>query len=608
MEIVTLDFETYFDKDFSLSKLSTEAYVRDPRFEPQGCAVRGPNGHVEWFPPLQLKTFFDHIDWSQIAILCHHAQFDGLILSHYYRVQPAMWLDTLSMSRLVHGNHMRNGLDALARHYALPAKSVPYTAFKGRHWDELSGLVQDQLANGGMHDVRLTWELFTRLAPYVPDEELALIDLTVRMFVEPCLRGDVELLEAIVISEGKRKAEMMDRLDVHPSDLQSPERFAELLRVHGIDPPKKRTDKGEVYCFARTDKFMMETILEHPDDAIRTLGEARLGVRSTIEQTRAARLAAMSERGAMPVYLAYSGAHTTRWSGGDKVNWQNFKRGSRIRTAIRAPAGCKIIKADKSQIECRYLNYLAGQWDVIERFKKKEDPYVAIASAAYGETIYKPKDDDPRYLEMLAKRGTGKQLELSCGYGAGAATIQKTAEKGTYGPPVKINLDQALSWRNLYRKTHKHVVEFWYQADNALDALARKMEMSWSIFRIRDGRLYLPNDTCLQYPDLERYSDEAGNAGWRYQSRFGWRRIWGGFLVENVIQATSRVDMGQCMLRLTNMGYRIVLMEHDAIAVVVKSESAQDDLQVVLAEMQRSPTWLPDIPLDAEATMGETYS
>ena len=569
--------------------------------------MRGPNGHVEWFPPLQLKTFFDHLDWSQLAILCHHTQFDGLILAHYYRVKPALWLDTLSMSRLVHGNHMRNGLDALARHYGLPAKSVPYTAFRGRHWDELSGLVQDQLANGGMHDVRLTWELFTRLAPYVPDEELALIDLTVRMFVEPCLRGNVKELHAIEHDEGKRKDEMMDKLGVTARELQSPERFAELLRVHGIDPPKKKTDKGEVYCFARNDKFMTETVLEHPDDAIRTLGEARLGVKSTIEQTRAARLAAMAVRGALPVYLAYSGAHTTRWAGGDRVNWQNFRRGSRIRTAICAPAGHCIIKADKSQIECRYLNYLAGQWDVIDRFRKKEDPYVAIASAAYGEAVYKPKADDPRYGEMLAKRGTGKQLELSCGYGAGATTIQKTAEKGSYGPPVKISLDMAMSWRNLYRKTHRKVVEFWYQAENVLDVISRKLDYSWSIFKVRDGKLFLPNGTYLQYPGLCRSSDEYGGH-WRYDSRNGHNKIWGGFLVENVIQATSRVDMGQCMLRLNSMGYRIVLMEHDAIAVVVREESAEKDMEIVLEEMRRPPLWLPEIPLDAEATMGETYS
>lgn len=606
MQIIVLDFETFFSKEYTLKRLTTEEYVRDKRFEPMGCAAYA-NGKATWLTPLELKPAFDRLDWSKLAVLCHHTQFDGLILSTYYRVKPAIWLDTLSMARLVLGPTTRSvGLDALAKLFGLPAKSVPYTAFTGRHWDELSGEVQNQLAMGSMHDVHLTWELFTRLAPFVPDEELQLIDMTIRMFVEPCLRGDVDLLHTIVKDEVAHKQEMTSKLGVTATELQSPERFAQLLREHtGIDPPKKTTPKGLAYPFAKNDKFMTEVILEHSDDYVRALGEARLGVRSTIEQSRAQRLEDMAARGALPVYLSYSGAHTHRWAGGDRVNWQNFKRGSRIRTAIRAPAGHRIVKADKSQIECRLLNFLAGQWDVVERFRRKEDPYIKIASAAYGEPIYKAKEGDPRYEEMLAKRGTGKQLELSCGYGAGAVTIQLTAAKGTYGPPVQISLEKALEWRNLYRQTHRQVVQFWFQAQQVLDVLASKKAMQWSIFEVGDGKIFLPNGTWLDYPNLHW---DGPSECWRYHSRYGLRRIWGGFLVENVIQAVSRVDMGQCMLRLKERGYRIVLMEHDAVAVVVREESAQDDMQVILAEMQRSPTWLPDIPLDAEASCAETYS
>src|SRR6516165_9225208 len=239
--IVTLDFETFFSQDYSLTKLTTEAYVRDPRFEPHGVAVRAPGGDLAWIPPLNLKTFFDSVDWSKAIILCHHAQFDGLILSHYYRVRPRAWLDTLSMARLVHGIHHSNSLDALAKRYGLPAKSVPYNAFKGLHWDELSGIVQQQLAEGGKHDVNLTYELFTRLLPHVPGEELRLIDLTIRMFVEPMLRGDIILLKKIEQAEITRKRELMAELKLTAAELQSPEKFASLLREHGIEPPKKLT-------------------------------------------------------------------------------------------------------------------------------------------------------------------------------------------------------------------------------------------------------------------------------------------------------------------------------------------------------------------------------
>jgi DNA polymerase len=599
-------FETYFSKDYTLGKLTVEAYVRDKRFEPHGCATFIPAENADaWIPPLNLRTFFSQVDWSRVAILCHHAQFDGLILSHYYRVKPALWLDTLSMARLVHGNHISNSLASLARHYHLPAKSVPYEAFKGRHWDELSGAVQVLLADGGIHDCMLTYQLFCNMLPHVPAEELRLIDLTTRMFVEPTLRGDVDAFKRIELAEIARKHRLLAELQVEPKELASPERFAELLRAHGIEPPKKETAAGVAYAFAKTDKFMQEVVLEHSDEYIRTLGEARLGIRSTIEQTRAARLADMCARGPLPVYLQYCGAHTTRWSGGDKVNWQNFKRGSVIRSSIKAPAGYKIVKADKSQIECRFLNYLARQHDVVERFRRHEDPYVTIASAAYGETVYKAEKGDPRYAEMVSKRGTGKQLELSCGYGAGAATIQATAAKGTYGPPVAIDIDTAKRWRDIYRHTHPKVVAYWYAAETALDNLAHGSDYQWSIFKCTNGRLMLPNGVALQYPELG-WDAEAN--GWRYKSRYGWRRIWGGFLVENVIQAVSRVDIGQCMLRLTDMGYRIVLMEHDCLGVLVRSESAEHDLAVILEEMRHPPDWCPDIPLDAEGEVGETYA
>ena len=263
---------------------------------------------------------------------------------------------------------------------------------------------------------------------------------------------------------------------------------------------------------------------------------------------------------------------------------------------------------DKSQIECRFLNYLAGQWDVVERFRRKEDPYVGIASQAYGETVYKPKADDPRYAEMLAMRGTGKILELSAGYGAGSRTIQFTAAKGTYGPPVKITLETAEQWKKLYRRTHPRVVDYWHQAEQALYAMSQGLDYNWSLFHTRGTDLILPNGTALHYPDLERVLDDNGFPFWRYQSRYGWRRIWGGFLVENVIQAVSRVDIGQCWLRLADMGYRVVLFEHDALGIIVRNETAKHDRDVILHEMQRSPAWLPEIPLDAEATMGESYA
>ena len=48
MSLVVLDFETFYSKDFSLSKMTTESYIRDPRFEVIGVSVKVDSGGIRW--------------------------------------------------------------------------------------------------------------------------------------------------------------------------------------------------------------------------------------------------------------------------------------------------------------------------------------------------------------------------------------------------------------------------------------------------------------------------------------------------------------------------------------------------------------------------------
>ena len=307
----------------------------------------------------------------------------------------------------------------------------------------------------------------------------------------------------------------------------------------------------------------------------------------------------MGDRGTICVYLTYCGAHTTRFAGGDKVNFQNFKRGSLIRKAIKAPPGHKLVKADKSQIECRILNYVAGQWDVIERFTNSEDPYVGIASKFYGREITKADQ---------AERGVGKQLELSCGYGAGGSTIVRTARRGTYGPAVVLTDEQGMEARDLYRSTHPGDVDYWKQASRMIAAIAgTEHPITWGPLTVTTGAVWL-QDTPIWYPELHFHTDEeTGEQNWRYKTRKGWKKIYGGALTENVVQFMSAVDMRESLLRIfarTNIGYSA--QEHDAAVWVVPNDLVTPFVSVVEQEMSRAPTWLPDIPLACEVTIGET--
>jgi hypothetical protein len=587
--------------------MTTEHYIRDARFEALGCGVKACKGdqpwmaegeHIYWEPEALKDGILSTISWENTAVLMHHAHFDGLILSHHYGIKPKFILDTLSMARLMLGNHLSVGLESLARHYGLASKTVPYDRMRGRRWADMDGDLRSTLASGCLHDIALTWDIFQRLAVGFPAEEYQVIDMTVRMFTEPKLVGDIDVFGRVWTFERERKETLLRELGVDPATLQSADKFAVLLESAGIEPETKAGKNGAIYAFAKTDDFM-QGLLEHDDERVRTLAEARLGLKSTLDQTRAERLGYMATRGPMPVYLSYCGAHTTRWSGGDKLNWQNFKRGSDLRKGSRAPAGHRIVKADKAQIECRILNYVAEQWDVIENFAAGHDPYVGIASKFYGRTITKA---DP------AERGVGKQLELSCGYGSGADTIMRTAKRGTYGPPVILTSEQSLAARDLYRSTHPNVVQYWKQASRIISALAgTEQDVQWGPLLVRTGQISCQG-IPIWYPELHYHRDEeSGEEFWRYKTRKGWAKLYGGKLVENVVQFMSRVDMSQSLLRiLARTNIRPAQLEHDAAVWIVPESLVTPFVTVVQEEMTRSPTWLPGIPLGADVSISET--
>lgn len=659
MNIITLDFETYYDDKYMLSKMTTEAYVRDPRFEVHGVAVRWneyPDAYMQdtiWYGSEDIKpTMRSHhygvlysIDWDNTAVLCHHAQFDGLILSHHYGIKPKMFLDTLSMARLLIGNHLSVSLKSLADHFNLGVKDIPYDLFKGKHWHELTPQVQQQVARGACTDVSLTWDLFQKLAAgsdktiAFPRSEYALVDATVRMFTNPVLEGDTDLLAQIWQKEEAAKRALLDELEITVADLRKQWKFAELLRAQGVEPEQKPgkpkacescmydgqsrgahldgstcldcDGKGEtarwLYSFAKTDDFMRD-LLDHEDDTIRLLAEAKLAAHSNGVQTRTSRLGWMSTRGPMCVYLNYAGTHLAGWSGGDKVNFQNLKRGGPIGKAIGAPKGHKVIIVDASQVECRLLETVAGEEAGLEEFRRGEDPYTKLASKFYHEEIYKPKPGDPRQFEMEEKRGTGKQLRLSCGYGAGADTIVVTAAKGIYGPPVYLTKAQGLEARNLYRGEKPGVVHLWDQAGDVLKKMAAGMEFDWNVVHIKDKTMIMPGGVPLHYDSLE-WHDDGEDKGWRLRTRRnGWTRIWGSKFVENLIQALRNVLIKEAWLRCSQAGLDMVTMEHDKLVSVVREHEAEAAFAFMKQEMSRPPAWLPNVPLDSEGYISSTFA
>jgi DNA polymerase family A len=598
VQIITLDFETFFDSEsFTLKKMTTEGYVRDPRFKAHGAGIRWPRtGTATWYPHDILVEVFEDMDWSNTAVLAHHAHFDGLILNHTYGKRPQFWFDTYSMARLLHG-HLPKGLDALARLYGRRGKTINYDWFDGLEWNEITSDVQALIGEGCCDDVMATWEIFVEMAKVFPRGEYELVDMTVRMFTEPFLIGDVDLLADVWREENGKKHDLMAELGVTPAQLQSSDQFKALLEAEGVEICYKQGIKGLIPAFAKNDEFMRE-LQNDDDERVAGLVAARLGAKSTAIQSRAETLGFMASRGPLCIYLYYCGATvTTRWSGGDDANFQNLKRGHRIRNALRVPAGYKFAAPDASQIECRFLNRIAGQTDIVDKFRRGDDIYSELASQFYGRPISKATPDE---------RGTGKQGELSCGYGCGGSKFKLVAALGTYGPRVAISLEEATRFVDLYRATHPNVRGLWREGETVLVYLAGGLEMTWrDIFHIKDKRIYGPTGVPMDYTTL-RVSEETGE--WQVRTRKGWQKMYGAKLVENVIQYIARIHIAECMKTIRREGLRIVGMSHDEIWVpLADGEHQADDLQFCLDAIKSPPAWMPDVPLDAECTKLEQF-
>ena len=404
MKLVTLDFETYYDQDYSLKKMTTEAYIRDPRFEVIGCAVKFGRAPTDWMTAYKgrLETVFRKIDWSNCAVLAHNTRFDGAILEWRYGVRPAFYFDTLSMARALHGVEGALSLDALTQRYGLGQKGDEVVAAKGKRLADFGSADLARYGDYCANDVELTLKLFDAMRSrgdwQYPTQELAVIDLMLRMFIRPTIQLDKDALQVHLDTVVRKKELLLERVEemAGKDALMSNDKLAALLRRMGVEPPMKfspsalkRGEEKLTYAFGKTD-LEFKALLDHEDERVQAIVAARMGVKSTQAETRAQRFIEMSERGPMPVPLNYYAAHTGRAGGDDKVNLQNLPSRTgdlSLRRSLTAPPDHSIVTCDSAQIEARVLAHLAGQADLVEDFRNGVDIYSSFASEVYGYKV-----------------------------------------------------------------------------------------------------------------------------------------------------------------------------------------------------------------------------
>jgi DNA polymerase I-like protein with 3'-5' exonuclease and polymerase domains len=606
MNLITIDFETYYSREYSLSKMTTEEYIRSPFFEVIGVAVKVNDNQTEWASGTheQLKAWLHTFNWQDSLGLAHNAMFDGAILNWVFDLRPKLWLDTLSMARALHGVEVGGSLKALAERHNAGVKGDEVINAIGLRRIDFS---ESQLAAYGdycINDVDITHTLFNRMwvGRSFPKKEIQLIDLTLRMFTEPTLRLDKDLLQQHLDDVRLRKEKLLTDANINKEDLMSNPKFAEVLRSFGVEPPMKESPAtGQpTFAFAKNDEDF-KALMEHPDERVQAAVAARIGAKSTLEETRTERFIGIAERGLMPVPLKYYAAHTGRWGGSDNLNLQNLpSRGAdagKLKKAILAPEGFKIIDADSSQIEARVLAWLAEQNDLVEAFAKKEDVYKKMASAIYGV----PEDQVTK-----EQRFVGKTTILGAGYGMGAIKFQ--AQLKTMG--AEVELDECRRIIQVYRDTNPQIVYLWQQAqvmlasmvNNEVAPLGRKGVLT---VVPRHKAIKLPSGLMMRYDELS-YSETDKGLQFAYKTRKGIVKIYGGKVIENVCQAIARCIIGEQMLRISRK-YRVVMTVHDAIACVVPEAEVAEGVAFVEECMRWTPEWANGLPINCESGYGDSY-
>lgn len=672
MQGITVDFETYYDSDFNLDKLTTEQYVRNPLFEVIGVGVSIWGGPKVWMEEYQWRHFASSVNWQEYAALGHHSHFDGLIMSHHYGVRPGYWFDTLSMARALYQTDSWLGLAELMPFLGVGEKGHTYLEVKGLRRSQFTQPLWDKYGVYCLNDADGTEKIFFKMLEGYPRVELDIIDMTIRMFTEPAFVLDEPLLQDYAVREKQRKADVFSSLEI---DLQrykakttkkifgSSDKFALLLRDHGVEPVMKKSPKWTeedpkmIYAFAKSDAAM-QLLLEDEDDTIRFFAEARVEAKSTQAISRTDRFIKLGAAGQpMPVYSTYAGAHTFRSAGGDSCNWKNLKRAQKgkpdadiIKRSICAPDGYVVARADSGQIEARFTSWAAQEQLILQAFRNGEDIYSKFASKVYGRMIDRTNNPDDFIPGFV-----GKTCILGLGYGMGWFKLAMEFLKGALGgPPLvftrkdmemfgidpqkfmhnpyKVAQVESMPSRlpiadllvhcivceyivNRYRDENENIKALWkYLNDDIIPAMADGTTGKFGhngFLELVKGGVLLPSGLVMKYPGLHLQKKRGGRENeteWMYRAKPNrWEKIYGGLFLENFVQACTRIIvMGQALTIHRELA-PVRTETYDEIVTIVPESEGPAAVNFLIQEMKRAPVWCSDLPLSASGGWHKTY-
>jgi DNA polymerase len=604
MNLITIDFETYYAKDYGLKKFTTEEYIRDEQFETIGVAVKEGEGDTQWFSGNfeDTKAFLNTYDWANSFALGHNMRFDAAILSWIFDIHPRGLFDTMSMGQVLHGLTQSVSLANLSEFYGIGEKGTEVLDALGKRRIDFHPSDLAQYGEYCKNDVELTYKLFNLMLPRIPRAELKLIDLTMRMFTEPKLVLSKGLLLRHLHDVQKKKADLLASAAVDKDNLMSNPKFAELLKQHGVEPPMKvsHTTGKETYAFAKTDEEF-KALLEHENPVIQVLTAARLGNKSTLEETRTSQFISIANRGLLPVPLKYAGATVShRWSGVDGINLQNLPRTSPLRKAICAPKGMKLVAADLSNIELRLAYWFANSKSKIQQIRDGVDLYKQSA-AEITNTPYDEVDKDLRFIF--------KVVNLSGIYGVGAAKMHSILKQGG----VDKGLEEVKQIVYAYRNSNPELVQAWADAAMMLESVRNCSNYAMGNGNIITSGLdcmMKPNGMSLGLPNLRKIRTDDGRESWVYDKLLG-RSIIPEYIhpsktFQRCIQSLARDIIAEQLIAVAKK-YDVVMTIHDELVMLCPEDDVDECVKYIRQCMTTAPAWCADLPLDCEVGVGDNY-
>jgi DNA polymerase len=619
---VVLDFETYYDTDYSLTKLTNIEYVLDPRFEVIGFSLKIGDAPAEWYSGTfdEMRHRLLEVDWGRARLIAHNAMFDAAILEWHFNIPSAAKIFcTMMASRpyvVPYTGSM--SLAAVAKYLGVGEKGHEVENHRGQHRADFTVAELISYGNYCCNDSELTAGVKRVLCQWLPVDEQDLLDLTLKKYLRPKFELDLE--EIAVAREALNQKHIgilagIGALGVSEDDVRSRPTFVKLLKARGVDAPKKlsKTTGKETYAFAKDDEEFIALRL-HDDPEVRALVEARGVLSSTLEAKRLDRFTKIWDldlfgEHLLPIPLLYYAAHPGRFGGMELINLQNLPRPDKkdprkgaLRRSMKAPAGHSVVAADFSNIEARIVATLAGQWDLVAAFANGVDIYCQFASRVYGRTITKAD---------ITERFVGKMCILGLGYGMGWKKFMNVMSLAG----VKMTEQEARRIVDLYRDTYPAIPALWNQLEELVqNCMSPKAMVSWGPFVFVHERIILPNGMPIIYPGIRIDIDPDDGMYGRmiYDSKRKGKkatkgRLWGGVVTENVTQALARIVATKAEIRIARAGMPAAHQAHDELIWVVPTEWVAKVKPAIERAMCEKFVPLPMLPIAVEIHDGPTY-